>query len=159
MCGDVYDINVDCNTASTLRRHRNPACFEQTRGRDLSTDLAELARVQRRRRARPISNLLGYTISKICALVFLALILVPFTAPFRTFELPSPHSDRSHNGLPKVKIGSDEKLVSSPAVSMGPPALTIVTVKAPARLDQDPGTSASIRRSEDLVQPTPLLRP
>ena len=75
--------------------------------------------------------------------VFLALILVPFTAPFRTLDLANSHTDRSHDGLPKDKVGSDEKLVPPPAAFLGPPALTLVTVKAPARPQQ--------------IQPPPLL--
>jgi len=104
--------------------------------------------VQRRRRARTISSLREHTISKIFALVFLALILVPFTAPFRTFELASSHSDRSHDGLPKDKVGSDEKLAALPAASVGPQALTIVAVKArvrPHQIQEPPRRSTILR--------------
>lgn len=101
-----------------------------------------------RRRTCTIGNLREHTISKICAFVFLALILVPFTAPFRTFELPNPNGDRSHDGLPNDKIGSDEKLVALPGASVGPAPLTIATVKAairPRQIQEPPRRSAILR--------------
>jgi hypothetical protein len=82
-----------------------------------------------------LSNLLGHTFAKVCALVFLALILIPFTAPFRTIDLAGSHSDRAHDGLPKDKTGSDDKVAPS-AASLGPQTLMIVTVKAVARVHQ-----------------------
>jgi hypothetical protein len=92
--------------------------------------------VRPRRQACTFSALRGHTISQIAALVFLTLILVPFTAPFKTFELPSAHHSGSQDGLPKDKVGSDDKLVPRSAESLVPPALQILTVRTAARRHQ-----------------------
>jgi len=99
-------------------------------------DLAEPACVRPRRQACTFSTLRGHTISQICALFFLTLILVPFTAPFKTFELHSSHRSGSQDGLPKDKISSDEKLVPQSAASLVAPALPILIVKTTPRTHQ-----------------------
>jgi hypothetical protein len=86
--------------------------------------------------ARTIADLRGHRISKICALFFLTLILIPFTAPFKTFELAGAHNEHSSDGLPKDKIGSDEKLTAPSDSSRIPPALESVIVKAFDRCSQ-----------------------
>jgi hypothetical protein len=111
---------------------KNLACFEQKAG----TDFAKGRRVGRCRRAGTITYLPERAISKICALVFLALILVPFTAPFKTFEVAGSHHDGAHEGLPKDKIGSDEKAVDPSTSSLILPPLSIVIVTSAIRSHQ-----------------------
>jgi hypothetical protein len=114
----------------------------------VSTDLAEPAFVRPRRQACTFSTLRGHAISQISALVFLTLILVPFTAPFKTFELHGSHRSGSQDGLPKDKISSSEKLVPQATGSLVPPTLTILTVKTAARRHQiqDPPFRSTILR-------------
>jgi hypothetical protein len=64
-------------------------------------------------RSRRLGRLRHHALSKVCAAWFITLILLPFTAPFPTYQL-----DRSSNGFPfdaipkevKDKIGSDDEL-------------------------------------------------
>lgn len=64
-------------------------------------------------RSRRLGRLRHHALSKVCAVWFITLILLPFTAPFPTY-----HLDRSSNGFPfdaipkeaKDKIGSDDEL-------------------------------------------------
>src|ERR1700759_2245679 len=51
-------------------------------------------------------------IQKIAALTLLALILLPFTAPFKTYALSASRSQHSDDQLVKDKLGDDKKLVA-----------------------------------------------
>lgn len=52
-----------------------------------------------------------HVVSRFFALFLLALILIPFTAPFATIELSQASRGHQHDGLPKDKTDSEEKLV------------------------------------------------
>ena len=79
------------------------------------------------RTARTFDSVRRDAFSKICALWVVSLILIPFTAPFKTYELASSRTDHgSHDGLPKDKIATDEKAVSQSDHSRVPPTLDIV---------------------------------
>ena len=75
-------------------------------------------------------------VSKVCALSIITLVLIPFTAPFKTYELSGSRSDHAHDGLPKDKIDSDEKLVDLSGDSLTAPALNIFPVEPPTRPKQ-----------------------
>jgi hypothetical protein len=92
--------------------------------------------VHRCRSDRGIQSLRPHTISKICALWLVTLILLPFTAPFKTYELGNAASDRSHDWLPKDKTDSDEKLTAPSSWLLFWPALNSRIVKHFARLGQ-----------------------
>ena len=94
-----------------------------------------MARVHRCRSDRGIQSL-RRTISKICALWLVTLILLPFTAPFKTYELGNGASDRSHDWLPKDKTDSDDKLTAPSTWVLLSPALNGLIVKHFARLGQ-----------------------
>jgi len=95
-----------------------------------------MARVHRCRSDRGIKGLRPHTISKICALWLVALILLPFTAPFKTYELGNAATDRSHDGLPKDTTDSDEKLTAPSSWLLFSPVLNGLIVKHFTRLSQ-----------------------
>ena len=77
--------------------------------------------------ARTFDRVRRHAFSKICTLWIVSLILLPFTAPCKTYELASSRTDHgSHDGLPKDKIATDEKAVSQSDHSRVPPALDII---------------------------------
>jgi len=77
-----------------------------------------------------------HLVSKACALWFIVLILLPFTAPFPTYHLQGSSSGRPYDALPKdlrEKAGSEDKLALPTEWSMLPDALdTVVTTHSPA---------------------------
>jgi hypothetical protein len=75
-------------------------------------------------------------ISKIFALWIVALILTPFTAPFKTFDLSGARTAGSHDGLPKDKTAPDEKLTDQSDASLIPPSLNVIVVRPRTRHDQ-----------------------
>ena len=98
--------------------------------------MLRVPRVHRCRRGRTITILRRHTISKICALWLITLILTPFTAPFKSFDLANATSDRSHDGLPKDKTDSDQKVADPSDWFLFPPALNTIFVKPFARLSR-----------------------
>jgi hypothetical protein len=62
------------------------------------------------RKGRTFGGVRRHPISRVCAILSIALILIPFTAPFKTFDLGSPTSGHSQDGLPKDKTDSDNKV-------------------------------------------------
>ena len=87
-------------------------------------------------------------IAKIAALLLVALSLLPFSAPFKTFDLGSSHSDGSHDGLPKDKVDSDEQLAGPPGESLSPLHLTFVAVAPfvrPSQLEERPFSATVLR--------------
>lgn len=73
-----------------------------------------------------------------CALAFITLILVPFTAPFPTYHFDAAHG-RPHDVLPKEfkgKLGSDESLVLPSDCPITLPALTAFFIGPPLCSDQ-----------------------
>jgi hypothetical protein len=91
-------------------------------------------RVHRCWRGRRSVSLRRHTISRICALWLITLILLPFTAPFKSYDLGNSTSDRSHDGLPKDKTDSDQKVAAPSDWFLFPPARNIIVVKHFARV-------------------------
>lgn len=100
------------------------------------------------RRKRTRIALRRRAIAKIAALFLVALSVLPFSAPFKTFDFASSHSDGSHDGLPKDKVDSDEQLASPPDDSLIPAHLTIVAVAPfvrPSQLEEHPFAATVLR--------------
>jgi hypothetical protein len=74
-------------------------------------------------------SLRRHLISRVCALSIIALVLTPFTAPFKTYGLAGPSSGQSHDGLPKAKAVSDEKLVGVASTPLAAPSLNVVGIE------------------------------
>jgi hypothetical protein len=107
--------------------------------RRASTDLAQLVRVSRCVSGQTIVSMRQLTISRICALWLVALILVPFTAPFKTYDLGHSSSDGSLDWLPKDKSDSGEKLAPPDPWLVIPAPLTIgrlTNVAGVTRIDE-----------------------
>jgi hypothetical protein len=72
------------------------------------------------------------------AMAFIALILVPFTAPFPTYHFDAAHG-RPYDVLPKEfkdKLGSDDGLVLPSECQVTVPALTVHFIRPALRSDQ-----------------------
>jgi len=67
-------------------------------------------------------------IAKIVAVWFVAMIVLPFTAPFQSYELTDSSSSSSHQALPKDKSDSDDNLVPPPDWCPAPPPLNVVGI-------------------------------
>jgi hypothetical protein len=115
----------------TLTRWRGPsvAVFEGQRLFLPARILLVVAPMHGRTRSRRLGRLRQHALSKVCAAWFITLILLPFTAPFPTYQL-----DHSSNGFPydaipkevKDKIGSDDELALPSGWSVVPVTLNIV---------------------------------
>ena len=82
-------------------------------------------------------SLVRHTISSVCALWLVALILLPFTAPFKTLQdLFGSDTGHSHGGLVKDKIGSDEKVVGPADGSPAPPFLNEIVIESSSSTNQ-----------------------
>ena len=92
--------------------------------------------MHRPRKGRRLISLRRHLISRVCALFFITLVLVPFTAPFKTYALAGPSSGHANDGLPKAKVHSDEKLVGVSTESLVAPAPNIVAVDPSTRRNQ-----------------------
>jgi hypothetical protein len=71
-----------------------------------------------------------HTVARFFALAFIALILLPFTAPFPTYELDSAHG-HPYDALPKEfksKLGSAETLILPSDCRLSKPLLSDVFV-------------------------------
>ena len=84
---------------------------------------------------RRIAGLRRRTISRVCALWIIGLILIPFTAPFKTYQLEGSgqNSASSHDGLPKDKAATDEKLAGVSHAAQLPPPFRVVVVSLVTR--------------------------
>jgi hypothetical protein len=94
--------------------------------------------VHRTRRAHRFQRLRRHAASRIFALAFIALILVPFTAPFPTYQFDAAHG-RPYDALPKEfkdKLGSDDGLVLPSECQVTVPALTAHFILPTLRSDQ-----------------------
>jgi hypothetical protein len=72
-----------------------------------------------------------HAVARFFSLAFIALILLPFTAPFPTYELDSAHG-HPYDALPKEfknKLGSDESLILPSDCRLLLPALTDLFVE------------------------------
>ena len=104
--------------------------------------------MRRCRRRRTISSLSSRAISKISALCLVALCLLPFSAPFKVFDLGSSHGERSTTSVAKDKVDSDDEWVSAPDESLVPPHLMFVVVAPftrPSQLEQHSLSSMALR--------------
>jgi hypothetical protein len=102
----------------------------------VNTNFAEVAHVHRLGKGRRLKCLRQHLISKICSLSIITLVLVPFTAPFKTYGLAGPSSGHANDGLPKHKIESDEKLVGVLSSSLVAPVPNIVALEPSRRRSQ-----------------------
>jgi len=84
---------------------------------------------------------------KIAASVLLALILLPFTAPFKTYALTTPRSQNSDDQLVKDKLGYDETLLEPSQRCHVPVALDVLVTPPTLRnqVEQPPLHSAVLR--------------
>jgi hypothetical protein len=86
--------------------------------------------------ARRLERLRQHAISKVCAVWFLVLILLPVTAPFPTY-----HLHHSSNGFPidpipkdlKEMVGSDDEVAVPSSWSLVPGTWNVVTAAYPPR--------------------------
>jgi hypothetical protein len=101
--------------------------FPATAQPRLSTDLARPMRVHRCRSAKTIISLRRHRISRICAVWLVTLILLPFTAPFKTYDLGNSASDHPLEWLLKDNTDSDDKLAPPSDWFLIRPALNIVS--------------------------------
>jgi hypothetical protein len=89
--------------------------------------------------AQRLGRLRQHAISKACALWFIVLIVLPFTAPFATFQLNHSSNANPCDALPKDlkdKVGSDDKLALPSSWSVVPRPLTVVIVGSLPPLNQ-----------------------
>ncbi len=85
-----------------------------------------------------------HTISRIAALWLLSLILIPFTAPFRTFDLASSPVGQRYDTIPKDKADCDD--------AVPPPPMQVPLVLAPSDvIVSSPLASIAIRPAFRLV--------
>ena len=87
-------------------------------------------------------------IAKISAACLIVLSVLPFSAPFKTFDFVTHHSDSPAGSLPKDKVDSDDESVGVADESLIPPTLKFV-VAAPltcsSQLDCHPLPSTVLR--------------
>jgi len=74
-------------------------------------------------KGRTLRGVRQHLMSRVCAIWCIGLILIPFTAPFKTFDLKSSTSHHSDDGLPKDKTDSDN--------AVGEPAQVFLLTRAP----------------------------
>ena len=94
--------------------------------------------MHRTRPAHILQRLRRHTASRAFALAFIALILVPFTAPFPTYHFDAAHG-RPYDVLPKEfkdKLGSDETLVLPSDYLIALPTLATHFISPFLRSDQ-----------------------
>jgi len=81
-------------------------------------------RVRRRSTQHRFEDLRRHAFSRAFALFFIALILIPFTVPFPTYQLHQSSSDHPLNALPKPvkdKTASGDEAISLPSYALAPP--------------------------------------
>lgn len=94
--------------------------------------------MHRPRRAARFVLLRRHAVAKISSFAFIALILLPFTAPFPTYQLDLWHG-HPYDALPKEsksKLGSDETLILPSDCPLSLPALSDVFVASFVCSDQ-----------------------
>jgi hypothetical protein len=96
------------------------------------------------RKRRIFASVRRHPISRVCAIWSIALIVIPFTAPFKTLDLGSPTSGHSQDGSPKDKTDSDNKV--------GEPVHVFLVTRAPSAT----GSLQFVR--PDQIQEPPLQR-
>jgi hypothetical protein len=88
-----------------------------------------------RRNPARIATFLRRALSRLAATVLITSILLPFTAPFKTYELTSSRKDQSGDQFYKDKL-SDDKVVVGGDRGVAPAALTVVAATEPSAADQ-----------------------
>jgi hypothetical protein len=94
-------------------------------------NLAQPGRVHRSRRAHLFVRLRRHAIARLSAVAFIALILLPFTAPFPTYQLDPAHG-HPYDALPKEyknKVDSDDGLILPSLGDAAIPALGQIAVQ------------------------------
>jgi hypothetical protein len=102
----------------------------------VSTNLAEPAAVGRSRFTNRLARVRQHAIARLSALAIITLILLPFTAPFPTYELDPAHG-HPYDALPKEyknKLDSDDGLILPAICCASIPALSQVAVRPGLRL-------------------------
>ena len=87
--------------------------------------------MRRSRRAHLFVRLRRHAIARFSALAFITLILLPFTAPFPTYQLDPVHG-HPYDALPKEyknKLDSDDGLILPSLGDAGIPALSQIVVR------------------------------
>lgn len=84
--------------------------------------------MQRLRRARRIVSLRHRAIARIAAGCLIILSVLPFSAPFKTFDLAAHDSHCPDGSLPKDKADSGDESVGVTDESLIPPPLKAVVV-------------------------------
>jgi hypothetical protein len=98
--------------------------------------------VRRRRVSGRFACLRRHAISKACAFTFLTLILLPFTAPFPSYDLWDSVHAHPHHALPndikdiKDRLGDDDKLAELAPWSLVAPILDIIRLRDDRRASQ-----------------------
>ena len=93
--------------------------------------------MHRCRRSPEIFSLRRRTISKIAALFLVTLSLLPFSAPFKTLDFASSHSDDASPGsVVKDKVDGDEASLCTLDETLIPPQLKVVVVTPLTRANQ-----------------------
>ena len=85
------------------------------------------------RQRRCFASLRRHSFSQLCALAFVALILVPFTAPFPTVHLDTTSAGHSFDALPKdvkEQSGPDDEFIVLSMVSVAPPGVKPCAVES-----------------------------
>jgi hypothetical protein len=77
--------------------------------------------------------------ARISALWLIALILLPWTAPFRTFDLSHSSGHQRFETVPKDKADGDATLLVKPATAGLPVSIVVSTGTSRPRIDLDPG--------------------
>jgi len=92
-------------------------------------NLAGLPRVHQRKGAHRVARLRQHSLSKLWALSFVVLILLPFTAPFPTYQLETSSTGHPYEATPKDvkdKAASGDDLALPSEWVLVPPTLHVV---------------------------------
>jgi hypothetical protein len=102
-------------------------------------NLAGRARVHGLIGSHRLGRLRHHALTKICAVWFIVLILLPFTAPFPTYQLDHPSNGLPYDAIPKEvknKIGSDDEFALPSSWSTVPATLNVVFARHVPAFDQ-----------------------
>ena len=114
-------------------------------------NLAARARVQRRKTSEGLADIRGQGVSKAFAVVFTILILLPFTAPFPTYDLQHSFNGQPLDTIPKDvkdKSGTDDKVALPVERSAVVPTLAVLAdgrIHRSTQFDQPPTQHTILR--------------
>jgi hypothetical protein len=80
----------------------------------VSCDVLGVSRVK----ARTFWRVRRLTVAKVCAMWLIALVLLPWTAPFRTLDVSHSSGRQRFETLPKDKVDGDAALLVKPTVAV-----------------------------------------